>query len=674
MANRQRIGIRPLVLGDTWDHPDTSQWCPVDVLALPEERRVQFLSRKRAIELYLEGASDAVLQKETGLKRRNVYRLITARCLGQAKDGTIQGWRGALPHLRIKEYVRQSTPTVNEWGEGAVGSLQWLFSTPKGAEIEAKFREQILGKTRVLEATRRSRQSHFRWFIEELRSHGYEERGEWPFNVERMGYQTICAFIDKVLDENPKRQIEILGGETAKRKAKAGDGVDRPVLRVFERVECDAHKLDCRMVILVPSPHGGFEHRKIHRLWVIVLIEVQSRAVIGYYLSMRKECSAEDVLRAIKRALTLWIPMEIQFSRSAYVPGAGLPSHHAERYLGACWDEFSVDGALANICKRVEQPIQEIVGARVLKPQDPNSYSSRRSLDDRPYIETFFRRLAEGGFHQLSTTTGSSPDMKKGYNPDAAAKETHFQLEYANELLDALIANYNVTPHSGLGSRTPLQQLDMLTLRRSAPLRIAEADAVERMVGVRKLCTLLGGVQTGQRPHFNFANAKYSAEWLCLRTDLIGKTLWVHLENEDDARFASVSTKQGVYLGTIRAAAPWHRTPHTLFVRQSIRSLEKRRLMHISKNCDAVEELIRYAEAAADKKLPAHPAYLEARRVIARHAEALTGQSMVARTRELDAASTPDVEPLTTSAPAVPSDANKQSAPSLPPRRMARQW
>lgn len=671
MAIRQRIGIRSQVTGDTQDHPDPSQWSKVDVDALPTARRVQFLSRKRAIELYLDGASDTVLQKETGLKRRNVYRLITERCLSQAEDGTIQGWRGALPHMRVNGYARKSAPIVNEWGEGAVGSLQWIFSSANGAEIEAKFRDHILSKTRALEATKRSNQSLFRWFLDELRTLGYEKRGEWPFNVELMGYQSICAFIDKVLNENPKREIEILGGKTAERKARAGDGVDRPALRVFGRVECDAHKLDSRMIVLIPSPHGGFEPRKIHRLWVIVLLEVESRAVIGYYLSLRKECSAEDVLRAIKKALTLWTPMEMQFSQSAYDPGAGLPSHHSERYLGACWDEFSVDGALANICKRVEQPIQEIVGARILKPQDPNCYSSRRSLDDRPFIETFFRRLAEGGFHQLSTTTGSSPDKKKGYNPDVAAKETHFQLEYANELLDALIANYNVTPHSGLGSRTPLEQLDFLTSRSSAPLRIAEHDAVERMVGVRKLCTLLGGVESGRRPHFNFSNAKYSAEWLCLRTDLIGKTFWVHLENEDDARFASVSTKKGVYLGTIRAAPPWHLSPHTLFIRQSIRSLDKRRLMHISRNCDAVEQLIRYAESSADKKLPAHPAYLEARRLMTLQAESFTGQTMVARAKTIIASDTQDKLTCATSAP---QNSNYQSATSLPPRRMAKQW
>ena len=80
----------------------------------------------------------------------------------------------------------------------------------------------------------------------------------------------------------------------------------------------------------------------------------------------------------------------------------------------------------------------------------------------------------------------------------------------------------------------------------------------------------------------------------------------------------------------MRAAPPWHQTPHTLYMRQAIRALQKRRLLHLSNSCDAVEELVRYAESCADKKLPPHPAYLQARRVLQSHAETLAGQSMVA--------------------------------------------
>ena len=84
------------------------------------ERLQQFRHRKRAITLYLDGANEAQLLHETGLKRRNVYRIIVQRCLQQQDDGTFQGWRGTLPFLHIKLYTRQTPMAINDWGGGAV--------------------------------------------------------------------------------------------------------------------------------------------------------------------------------------------------------------------------------------------------------------------------------------------------------------------------------------------------------------------------------------------------------------------------------------------------------------------------------------------------------------------------------------------------------------------------
>ena len=681
MTKRQRVGVRTATSDFTaLPQIDITQWVAVDEAALSPARLKQFRNRKHAIELYLDGANEAQLLHETGLKRRNVYRIIVERCLQQHDDGTLQGWRGALPFLHIKPYTRQTPLTINGWGGGAVGALQWIFSSANGPELETRFRQQILLKGPALATDKQPRQSLFHWFIEELRKLGYEQRGEWPFNVERLGYVTVCAYIAKVLAQNPARQREILGGQDAVRKARSGDGVHRPKLPVFGRVECDAHKLDARMVVMVPSPHGGSEPRKIHRLWVIVIIEVASRVVLGYHLSLRRECSAEDVLRAVKHALTSWRPLDLQFSSNAYTDKAGFASYRSAGFLRACWDEFSVDGALANICARVEQPMHDVVGARILKPQDATTFASRRSLDDRPFIESFFRRLAEGGFHRLSPTTGSTPKDTRRNNPDVAAKDTQFQLEYASELLDTIIANYNATPHSGLGYRSPLDQLEWLVGQKTDPLRVADPGAIRRMVGVRKLCTLLGGVTSGRRPHFNLANARYSAEWLCLRTDLIGKNFWLQIEDEDDARYASVSTTQGLYLGTVRAAPPWHQAPHTLYIRQAIRTLHKRRLLHLSSHCDAIEELVHYAESSPDKKLPVHPAYLEARRVLQSHAESMAGQSMVALARNPSTSvptsgqSTAQGLPANSPEPKPPDAIEYSIACPLPPPRTAQQW
>lgn len=660
MARRARIGSA------AWqgsvalpEQLNPSAWVEVDAQALSEERRALYLRRRRGIELYFAGATEPELKQACGLGRAHIYRLITERCLQQHPDGNLYGWRGALPHARVKAYTRAKPVTVNDWGGGAVGALQYLLGSSQCRGLQEKFHERILARTAALQSPRRSRAELFRWFIEELRQRSFEQRGGWPFNVAKLGYTSICRYIDRVLQQHPRRQRQLLGGRDAERKARAGDGIRRPLLRLLQRVECDAHKLDARMVVMVPSPHGGLEPRRVHRLWVVVLIEVTSRVVLGYHLSLRRECSAEDVLRAIKCALSPWQPRELQFSGNAYASGAGLPSYRSARYLGACWEEFSVDGALANICARVEQPLRDVVGARVLKPQDAASFSCRRSLDDRPYIESFFRQLAAGGFHKLAATTGSSPSDRPG-DPVAAADATQFQLEYAEALLDVLIANYNATPHSGLGWRTPLDQLDYLSRREGVVLRTADPGAVRRMVGVRKLCTVLGGVHTGRRPYFNFANARYSAEWLCLRTDLVGQQLWLHIEDEDDARWASVSTPQGLFLGQVRAAPPWHLTPHTLYMRQAIRALDKRRLLHLSSRCDAVEELMRYAESSPGRKLPAHPAYLEARRVLSANA------------RELGAEAEPALAPTEATQPAAPTTVAASVA--LPPMRKAQQW
>jgi hypothetical protein len=89
----------------------------------------------------------------------------------------------------------------------------------------------------------------------------------------------------------------------------------------------------------------------------------------------------------------------------------------------------------------------------------------------------------------------------------------------------------------------------------------------------------------------------------------------------------------------------------------------------ITSQCDAVDELIRYAEGSRGKKLPPHPAYLEARRVLQKHAQELAGQPMLAR------ADTPP----TASAAAV-SESPEQSVETdkprrpLPPMEMAKTW
>lgn len=156
MPTRSRVGSH-----QAWTlEVDPSAWTPVDVDALPADRRDQFLRRRQAITMYLAGeTADAILQA-TGISRSNVYRLIVSRCLTTHADGSLMGWRGALPFLRVRGYERKTAPKpAEETGAGASGALRWLFESPRAAGIEQQFRQQILGKRPKLESARRPKQT-----------------------------------------------------------------------------------------------------------------------------------------------------------------------------------------------------------------------------------------------------------------------------------------------------------------------------------------------------------------------------------------------------------------------------------------------------------------------------------------------------------------------------------
>lgn len=599
------------------------------------DKTTRYLLRKRAVCRYLEGASDEELRRSFSLSRKRIYQIIVGRCLRTHSDGLIYGWRGLVPNLRIEPYKRKRKIAVDAVGRGAAGAMQTTLDL--NPELREAFEVRILAVPREDElAQKHSRRSHWRWFLMRLREKGYQLRNEWPFNTENTGYVSVCRYIDAVLKANPRAGAVVLGGKEAKRKLKSGDGVNRPVDRVFQRVEMDGHKIDGRFCILLPRGDGSYVERIVHRLWVIVLLEVYSRSVIGYHFSYRYELSRDDVLRAIKKALTVWRRRPLVFGDVQYCEGAALPSGREDKYIGVCWDETSIDGALAESCRSVRSVLKNIVGADLIEPS--SGFSARRSKDDRPYIEAFFKNLASRGFHKLSNTTGGKPKDKKGNNPEKVAIASRFQVEYAEDLVDALIANYNASPHSGLGDRSPLEYLDFISSRPGIPgLRHADPNEVQCMLSYRKLCKVRGSLAEGRRPYVNFSNARYHGDALDHRFDLIGKKIWVENHIEDDARVALAYAIDGKSLGVLRAAPPWHRTPHSLQVRSAIVACSRRNLFRLLPDRDAIQAFHAFYEANGGK-LPPHPMFLESRRILAQYGELHLRDTVLAAAKaELDA-------------------------------------
>ncbi len=121
MSGASRVGSRSAgrpIHGANPGEVDVGTWVQVDADALAPAEGGRFMRRKRAIQLYLEGASPSEIRRQTGQHRSNVYRLIVDRCLQPHEDGELHGWQGALPFLRINRYNRRTKTGNRRHGGG----------------------------------------------------------------------------------------------------------------------------------------------------------------------------------------------------------------------------------------------------------------------------------------------------------------------------------------------------------------------------------------------------------------------------------------------------------------------------------------------------------------------------------------------------------------------------
>lgn len=585
---------------------DTSRWPTVDEHSITEKFRDLYLSRVEAIKAYIRGDG---FSDKSAISQREALRLFK-KCIKQHPDGRLYGFRALIPHIRTKEYTRKaalnSCETKASGLAGAFNSL--LLQHPKLVDLIEREVFKRGHRNDVFES-KVSLKSLHKKVIDRCKEFGLELRNAYPFNTKSRAYISLCTYVKNLQDRNPNLAIKANSSSSAAKSNQTSDGSERPVYSAYQRVECDAHHIDAIFCILIPSPFGDVIRKVIRRLWIVVVQEVMSRAILGYHLSLRAECNASDVLEAVKMSLSTWEPRDITIPKLTYHKGAGFPSSHHPSLVGVTWNEFSVDAALANTCDRVKSKLR-LVSDGLSVPVVIN----RHNPNDRPFIERFFQTLERHGFHRLANTTGTGIDDPSKKSPELAAIKYEIQLEHLEELIDVLIANYNSTPHTTIGQRTPIEYLRYLTTQQH--LTYANPEEVESLLSFRKTVPVKGKRELGRRPHINFYGVTYTSDSLRNNYSLVGKSISVEA-NPKDIRLLRAYAENGAELGILRAAAPWHLTPHSLELRRVILSLKEKKLLHYAENEDPIACYITYVEAGLNnKKTKVPPVYLEARRAI----------------------------------------------------------
>lgn len=592
------------------DRADPTLW-PTVAWARAHRRATKiFRTREEATLRYCRRETLRSIEAATGVPFSAMRRLYE-RCLQPHADGRLQGLRALIPYKRVKLY-RRSAKVARAGGAGKAGAFQQLLD--RHPELEALIVTELRAHHVVLKEGSQglvvgglsALHKRFRQRCLEL---GLTER-DYPLVQAEQGIRSLAVAVKSIA----ARSFEQAARAALAQKRSGGvrpDAAGLPLVAAipFDAVEFDGHRVDVRLRIVFERVAGVEESFEIERVWLLTIIDICSRAVLGCHIVLDPEYSRFDVLKTVERALVPWRPPALTIPGLPYATGAGMPSERLPELGYAVWNWFRFDNAKANLAADTLRVLTEIVGcgAHAGPAYRPN---------ERPHIESFFGILASVLSHRLPGTTGAgASDPRRRIAELTATSAAVVRLDELMELTAVAIANYNAASHTGLGGRSPLEMLGYYVREKQIALRwLAEPMR-------RNLCLLQheheghvrGSVAKGVRPCIHFFGANYTSHSLAGRADLIGKPVRLYFDAED-VRALRVFATAGRELCVVEVQAAWRYTAHTLRMRREILALVRARKLRIQHNEDPVQCYLDFLrDGAASRRRSASKAELARR-------------------------------------------------------------
>ncbi|MDO8310403.1 MAG: hypothetical protein Q7T25_00540 [Sideroxyarcus sp.] len=130
-------------------------------------------------------------------------------------------------------------------------------------------------------------------FLEECRNAGVKPN-EYPLNQAMAGLRSLASYFKRYDNQTFESAARSAGVDRVGPAPPAEIEQAPPATRTFEVVEFDGHKIDLRVTVRVIDPFGFETLLELTRIWILVLLDVASRAVIGYKLALSKEYNKDD--------------------------------------------------------------------------------------------------------------------------------------------------------------------------------------------------------------------------------------------------------------------------------------------------------------------------------------------------------------------------------------------
>lgn len=574
----------------------TLTWTELDATARDRVRR-----HIDAIERYASGETVASIENATGVNRRQLYRLLD-RALSLHADGRIYGFRALVVYARVTQYTRLLPVTLRSERGDAVGALSLLLDQyPRLAAwliLQIGQRRVTLSQIPSDEGLRirlHGLRSLHQGFLQECRQLGLTV-ADYPLNTAGRAIRSLSSRVKAELLRGFGTVAVAAGASHLKGLPRADDAPAPAATRPYQVVEFDGHRLDVRLKVVVRDPLG-FEHEfEVERVWLMVIIDVCTRVVLGYHLAMTREYSRYDVIKTIENALEPRSVPAFTIPGLICLPHDGFASQRLPELAYVSWECIRLDNAKANLAGETLAALCEFVGCAV-------SAGPKHSPDERPYIERFFGTIASRLSSRLPGYTGSHPrDLRRALADPKSNLRLYVSLDELDELIAYAIASYHGTPHGGLNGVTPLEAMEFFVRGRGQLL--AWLPEVRRrtlcLMQSARHCRVRGYLALGVRPHINLYGVRYTNMVLASSAQLIGQSLRVYI-NADDLRCVRAFLADGSELGVLDAQGAWRVLPHNLTLRREILKAKNSRSSGHMAAENPIDAYVQTKVAAANK-------------------------------------------------------------------------
>ncbi|PTY04261.1 hypothetical protein DB347_20405 [Opitutaceae bacterium EW11] len=566
---------------------DWRKWPDVNTAEMDEFERKYFLCRKHALCMYVDGHPTASIAAATGIPRQHLSVLL-GKAMDIHHDGHIFGFRACRYYARVKRYKRQMRPPRPGTKFGYAGALQQLLEAYPA--IARGFRQFVMGASP--EKIARLSQARLNKKFEELcRTEGLTE-AVYPMNLPFGALSSVVRLVKRWIMEEAQRFAAIRGGARAARKFGSGVREPRARLATYQRVEFDGHLIDGFFTIRVVNPDGLEATLTLERIWLLLVRECATGAILGYHLVLRREYSAEDVLTCIENAIRPWTRKTLTIPSLEYPPGAGLPSGSIPSLSWAVWQELTFDNAAAH-GKSIGSWVWDTVAKQIGCVIDPGPVAT----PDSRLIEGLFRNLTGNGFQTLPGTTGKGPGDPRCANPEKEALAYDVSLDEIEEVLDVYLADFNARPTQTTYGRSPLSALEYSLGQGTESISHIPENKREDFCLTRQTRRVFirGPLEKGYPLHVNFMHVPYTSAQLSGAAAL--ENTWMLADiNTRDLRTIRLSLPNGDHYGVITATRGWGVTKHDQRVRGAIFDLVRKGKMFLRDRDDPIEVYLRHLE------------------------------------------------------------------------------